>query len=117
MHLVQGVFVIAVIPKKGFELWLREAINFLEESVEEFSLEDLADEALLYVIPTPIDLEECSKFVKDHYLELFQFSLNFWCADKRLWPKKLSYQFFNDFFSIEFHSRLYSLLENTKASS
>jgi hypothetical protein len=114
---IPNVMVLAIVPKKGFENWLRDIMRFFEIEQARGAkdpIEHLEEDCLLYVIPEPASAEMCVEYVKSHYLEFFQDSLLYWCSEKRAWPKDLSYKLFSEFFNVEFHSRLFDLLSDAK---
>ncbi len=101
--------IIAIVPKKAFENWLRETFKFFEVVPDEEAFKHLDEESLLYLIPWINNPEDCINFIKEHYLELFRNSLTLWCKDERGWPKDLSYERFNEFFTVEFHTHIYDV--------
>lgn len=91
-------------------------MNFLEISQSEDSpkTSDKFDIDWLFVIPLQQDSDACMVFIKENYLEIFQIILATWDTDKRLWPKDLSYEQFDKYFSFSFHSALYDLSATDK---
>jgi hypothetical protein len=110
--------VLAVVPNKAFEVWLKEVMRFFEtewpDGKNKAPVEKLNEDSLLYLVPTFNNADDALRFIKNQYLDLFRHSLMYWCKEERCWPKDLSYDLFNQFFSVEFHSRVYDLTGNEK---
>lgn len=105
--------VLAIVPKKGFFDLINKTMEaeelYTDRLEKSFDKIDAHTDCLLYIIPLFEDTEIFNDFVKRHYEDLLLHTLSKFIPDKRYWPKQLSFELFNDYFDIEFHSRIFNL--------
>ncbi len=114
--------VMAVIPKKGFALWLQQLIDVLEiqlpPGAKKPEASDLFQNCPLFLVPDFEDEASFQQYIEDHYKAILINSLYLWCQDARFWPKEFPEHFtleiFKDYFDIELHSRFYTLPAEVK---
>ena len=68
------------------------------------------DEANVYLIPETNNPEDALKEVKANFELFFEEELNNWCVDDNLWPKKLTWKMFNDWFHFSVQSMVIDVL-------
>jgi hypothetical protein len=105
--------VLAVVPKKGFFDLLTNTMEAEEIDTDglekSFDKIDVYTNCPLYLIPPFEDTEQFNDFIKRHYEDLLKHSISRFIPDQRYWPKELTFELFNDYFDIEYHSRIFNL--------
>lgn len=61
----------------------------------------LAEEQSLYLIPPYDDGQAAQAVLRGIYGAIFAAELNLWCGDQALWPKPLSFELFEQWFSLQ----------------
>ena len=78
-------------------------------------LSEMRDDAsTVYLIPEMDFGPEA--WLRKHYLALFEQELHAWHTDKTDWPKDRSFEAFNKFFTVRFHSMVLDMGEEPIAS-
>jgi hypothetical protein len=78
------------------------------EYEEDFFKNDMAH---VYLIPE-LDFEEnLELYLKENFEHIFEDVLEDWCTDDKLWPKKLTYAMFKDWFHINYQSMVIDTLD------
>ena len=85
--------------------WINEADPYDSAQV---TLEEVNQDSTVYLLDQ-YEQPELLQWLKLNYDNLFQSILFEWYVDESLWPKKRSYDLFNRWFDIEYHS----LVEDT----
>jgi len=67
------------------------------------------DEHTVYLIPE-VDYRP-DAWLRQHYRILFEYELGSWCTDPTSWPKDQSFEVFQRFFTVHFHSMVVDLGE------
>ena len=65
--------------------------------------------ARTYLIPDFEELSKAKRWVKKHYLVLFEEELLGWTLDEDDWPEDLSYKMFSQWFDLEFNLMVFDL--------
>lgn len=81
-------------------------LNNIDEGASTINVEEANKDRIVYLIShetsdTPKQLEG---WLKRNHLNLFESELEGWRADPSLWPKKLNWDLFNEWFEIECHT-------------
>ncbi|WP_300441620.1 hypothetical protein [Christiangramia sp.] len=93
---------ILIKPKKVFFNWLNgvfkeeEPVNSLEENN-------------IYLVREMDSNEDVEKWLTKNFEGIFANELNDWCTDEDEWPASRTYELFQEWFSIEIHSRILDL--------
>jgi hypothetical protein len=66
--------------------------------------EDGHDESNVYLIPEMECIEDNLMYLNDNYRIYFEDMLREWVEDKNLWPKKLTWSLFTEWFSFSVQS-------------
>ena len=83
------------------ELYLEWAKRTPEED-DDLTLDELTQDSTCYLIP---DMDrEPDRWLRRQYAEMFTYELNSWCTDETLWPTDRSFENFQRFFRVHFHS-------------
>ncbi len=96
----RNVFLLS--PKKPLFDWCNE---IFPDDPMEFNRKPFGyDQAHAYLIPeldSPLHFE---KWIQKYYHQFFEDQLEGWCTDETLWPKKLTFKMFQDWFDISYQS-------------
>ncbi|MCI0510863.1 hypothetical protein C8E00_107103 [Chromohalobacter marismortui] len=94
---------LSVKPTQAFVDW----INSLEPTVgeDDLTLEDVARESTVYLIPEMDTPEALAAYVRERHLDLLENELSAWEEDARQWPEPLGWALFEQFLIVE-HSYL-----------
>lgn len=65
------------------------------------------DESNVYLIPEMEDIEESLTYLEQNYERYLEFELFEWTQDEALWPKKLSWKLFNEWFCISIQTMIF----------
>jgi hypothetical protein len=76
-------------------------INGLEDDSEQLTLQDVNEEATVYMIPEIEDEAQLNEMVQEHYLNILENELKSWEEDETQWPEKLSVALFERFLQID----------------
>ncbi len=76
-------------------------INGLEDDSEQLTLQDVNEEATVYMIPEIEDEAQLNEMVQEHYLNILENELKSWEEDESQWPEKLSVALFERFLQID----------------
>jgi len=76
-------------------------INGLEDDSEQLTLQDVNEEATVYMIPEIEDEAQLNEMVQEHYLNILENELKSWEEDETQWPEKLSIALFERFLQID----------------
>jgi hypothetical protein len=87
-----------VTPAKGYIDWARG----LPDATPDERVVDPDEPGHAYLIPEQDANAE--KWLKRHYLAIFEEELEAWCLDADLWPQDCSYKAFQAFFEVRFYS-------------
>ncbi len=95
---------IVVKPKAPFFNWHNQVYSDEKPMLE-------LDENNIYLIREMDSNEDVRKWIKKNFKDIFINEVNDWCADKSLWPKKMTYKMFSDWFDVEVHSMVLDMEE------
>lgn len=99
---------VIIFPKQPLMDWVNTI--FTDDKIECPKLM-AHDEANVYLIPETDCPEDALKEVKANFELFFTEELNHWCVDDSLWPKKLTWKMFNDWFHYSVQSMVFDVLE------
>jgi hypothetical protein len=100
---------VTVIPAKRFLDWLHR----VDPTSVELSLEDLSQEATIYLLPEYDTDEEALGHLRNHCGEIFEEELDGWYGVPSAWPVDRSFDNFVRWFEYSFHSVLVDLGHQT----
>jgi hypothetical protein len=93
--------IVAIIrPKQKMLEWLHQH----PEVQASFSLSDLQSDCTALLIPPFESPRQAKEYIKQSYLEIFEGELISWGLAKTSWPTDRTFELFNDWFNIDFHS-------------
>ena len=89
--------------------WINEADTYPRGS--SVTLRDVNEERTVYLISDKAadSPESLERWIKRHYVELFEAELEGWYTDPDLWPKQKTYKMFSEWFEVECHTVLLDL--------
>ena len=93
--------------KQPFLDWTRT----LDDHGIDFTLEELSQDAIAYLVPEIWDDSEQEALLESYYDILFDEQLNGWCMDEADWPKERDLKMFLDWFEVEIHSLVIDLCD------
>ena len=84
--------------------WINEADPY--EDNPGFTLESVNHERTVYLISDRYteSVSTMRRWVRRHYRKLFEAELEGWYTDPELWPKERTYERFQAWFDVEYHS-------------
>jgi len=85
---------VAVTPKPPMREWSRRVGGGPE-------LAGLAEEQSLYLIPPYDDGEAGQALLRGLFAPIFAAELDLWCGNRELWPAPLTFELFEQWFSLE----------------
>ena len=93
--------------KQPFLDWART----LEDRDIDFTLEELSNDSIAYLVPEILDDSEQEALLESCYDILFEEQLNGWWTDESNWPKERDLKMFLDWFEVEFHTLVFDLCD------
>jgi hypothetical protein len=88
-------YALVVKPQAPFLAWLKS----VDDSSFDFTLEDLNDEAHVYLIPVKDDsVMDIATILKPHFKAIFEQELMAWWTAAADWPKPLTWTMFETWF-------------------
>ncbi len=102
-------------PKQKMLEWLHKQ----PEVQANFSLENLQTDCTALLIPPFESPRQAKEYIRQAYLEIFEEELISWGLPKTSWPQNRTYELFNEWFNVDFHSVVLDMgyLEKQKASA
>ncbi len=76
-------------------------INNLDDDSETLTLQDVNEEATVYLIPEIEDEEQLNEMVQEFYLNILENELKSWEEDEKQWPAELSMELFERFLTVD----------------
>ena len=100
-------------PKQPFIDWVNDQL--IRDDLPTVTTENYNDECGLhtYLIPDFEELPKANRWLRKHYLSLFEEELAGWITDENDWPEDLSYKVFAQWFDFEFNLMVFDL-RNTR---
>jgi hypothetical protein len=86
-------------PKQPFIDWINEN----DPDGRPVTLEELADDNAVYLVSEDRD-DNVERAMRGYWEEIFEEELFGWYTDEALWPKRLTYAMFQEWFDVEVHS-------------
>lgn len=87
--------VLLVYPKKPLIDW----VNYIfPDNPVTFSEEMGHDDGTIFLLPEKGSVLDTIDYLKRNYKPIFEHELFDWCEDKSLWPQKLTWQLFEEWF-------------------
>ena len=96
---------IIVIPKQPFVDW----INFADAEGDELTLEEVREDATIYLVPETDGPEHISRVLHDFCRSIFEEQLASWIPDDTLWPIDRSFDVFCRWFAVSSHGTVIDL--------
>jgi hypothetical protein len=106
---IMNASILILKPKQPLIDWINEQLR--QDDLPTKTLETYDDECgpTIYLIPDFEDLPKAKRWLKKHYLALFEEVLSGWIIDENEWPNDLSYKTFSQWFDPEFNLLLLDL--------
>ena len=73
--------------------------------------DDDEDKGDIFLLPQADYGEDTLDFVKRNYKEIFRYELWGWATDEKLWPKKITWKMFNEWFDYSIQSMVIDLVD------
>ena len=100
-----------IYPKQPLYDWMNliftEKLNF--DDKDYFGHE----RGTVFLIPELEDFEHFEKWIQKNFKEFFEESLNGWCTEESLWPKKRNHKLFREWFHVTYQSMVIDVLEES----
>ncbi len=93
-------------PKQPMLDWINHT-----DSERKFTIEDISKENSTLLIPQFDSFDGARDYVKKNYEAIFEFELFGWYIDEDLWPRKRTYEMFNEWFDIQINSEVFDLVD------
>ena len=101
--------IIIINPKQSFVDWL----NSTDPEGKQCVLEDLNSDSNAYLVSEIDDDNDLARELKKHFKKMFENELMVWCLDKTMWPDKVTFSLFTEWFAVEQHSMVADLCEES----
>lgn len=85
--------------KEPFADWLKTITDD-----DSFSQESFDSDPTIVLIPVIEDDEELGQYITEHCVKWLEYEFASWCLDEDKWPKDLSIEKFEIYFSLHIHS-------------
>ena len=92
--------------KQPFVDWL----NSIPGESSDNKLENMPTEVTTFNVPVFSSPKELKAYIQKRYSLLFEFELYGWYTAEELWPKKRTWEMFQEWFSIEVNSEIFDLV-------
>ena len=97
---------VVIKPKEPFVDW----INSMPDDSSSYTLEQIDEDNLTFLIPQYDDPGNTKKYIKKNYEMIFKYELWGLVTDKDFWPKKRNWKMFIKWFDIEINSEVFDLV-------
>jgi hypothetical protein len=94
-------------PKQPFVDWL----NSLPDDDRVYTLEELSEDNLTFLIPEADSPEEAMGYIRKKYNLIFEWELWGWVTAEEWWPAKRDWKVFKEWFEIEINSEVFDLVD------
>ena len=95
-------------PKQPYVDWA----NSVADEDKQYSVDDFNTDCNVILLPE-IDSDEHAKAVlKEMFQNVFEIELSSWVTDDVMWPGKITYKMFQEWFDVEFHSMVFDPLQS-----
>lgn len=85
-------------------------LDWLNRHGEQYTLEELRSDASSYLVDEDADEDEDgSGALKRVYRKMFEHELASWMSDPKAWPAERTFELFQDWFEVTFHSMVIDL--------
>ena len=98
---------VVIKPKQPFIDWL----NSIPDEDIDFTLEQVSEDNITFLISEYDDPRDSRAYIKKIYSDIFEFELFGWIVTEELWPKKRTWEMFQEWFSIEINSEVFDLVD------
>ena len=92
-------------PTKIMHEWISGNIT----KYENISLQQMQNDCAVLLIPSFDGPGQATAYIKQIYQNIWEAELTSWGVPKEQWPLKRSFELFQQWFSIEFHSNVFDL--------
>ena len=98
---------VVIKPKQPFIDWL----NSIPGESSDNTLETTSTDNITFLIPEFFGPNESMDYIKKRYFQIFELELLGWYTAKELWPKKRTWEVFQEWFDIEINSEVFDLVD------
>lgn len=102
------ISILTITPNQPFYDWAMQ-LSELDEEEKELELEDFKNDTSAFVVQPIESLDDFQFVLEENYLMIFRNELYGWSQDPEKWPKDITMEMFNDWFSVSLHSMTYDL--------
>lgn len=89
-------------PTKAFLDWVNK--NCRSPGEENLVLEEVQSDCTVLLLPLFDDAVEAENYIESIYKEIFENEIEAWSLDPAAWPENRTYELFQQWFFVEFHS-------------
>jgi hypothetical protein len=94
-------------PKQPFVDWANSIVD-----EEQYSVSDFSTDCSVILLPVTDSDEDAEDFIKDVFKDVFEMELSSWVVDDEMWPEKITYEMFLDWFEVDYHSMVFDSLKD-----
>jgi hypothetical protein len=98
---------VVIKPKEPFVDWL----NSIPDEKVNFTLERISEDNITFLIPQYDNPEDSKNYIRKRFKQIFEWELWGWIVTKELWPKKRTWNMFQEWFDIEINSEVFDLVD------
>lgn len=95
-------------PKEPYVDW----INAQPDQKTPVTLSHFHRDCHTLLIPEVLGDDEAHEYIQTFKLEIFDFELNSWIRDPKVWPKGRTSAMFDEWFDLEYHSMILDLAKD-----
>jgi len=92
-----------VVPKKPYIEWVKSC------EIDESDLDNGAEHYSAYLISEKYDEFNYKNYLKNHYMDIFEEELSSMIRDPDLWPQKIDFKTYNEWFETKAIEVVYDL--------
>jgi hypothetical protein len=97
---------IIVTPKQPLIDWVNKV--FPEDPILNF-FDSKNDNSNVYLLSDDFDMEEIENYLIKNYKQIFHHELFEWCEDESLFPNKITFKLFNNWFDFSIQTMVFDL--------
>jgi len=94
--------------KQPFVEW----VNSVASEGRQYSIDDFSTDCSVILLPEIDSDEHAEATLKDLFSDIFEVELSGWITDESAWPQSRTYEMFQEWFDVEFHSVVFDPFED-----
>jgi hypothetical protein len=79
---------------------------------EQYSISDFNSDCSVILLPVVDSDEQAEGFIREIFQDIFEIELSSWVTDDDMWPEKITYKIFKEWFNVKFHSMVFDPLQS-----